>query len=199
MSAWPRLEPVTRSYFALALSSEMECSIILQQQEREREDSKNLRIVARSSSSLSITKLFSAPLTSADGSTQNEPFRPYTTLVVEVTTDAAQLQRYTSVPAPTQVLRTSPNASTIFLSSSVHTISYLGSSTSSRIWHVTRVGTVVTESEIPNAWAPKSLDVERVQQATFLGCVGLVFVVTMIGIIGIGWLREARHLGRRRI
>jgi hypothetical protein len=191
MPVWPHRKHFTHSYFP---SSNLKTSMTIQQQEMRRTAPNNIQVVTPSSS-LSITEPLSTRLTGADGSMLNEPFRPFTTLIIAVITDAAQLQQYASVPALAQPLGISPNVSKTSLHSSAPTTSYLRSSTSSRQWHITQVGTVVAESEIPDAWSPNSLGKERVRQARFLGYVGLVCVVTMIGIIGIGWLREARRFG----
>lgn len=55
--------------------------------------------------------------------------------------------------------------------------------------HDRNVGTVVSEADVPKEWGPKFLDVEKARADRFMGYMVLVFVVTMVGIIGIGWWR----------
>jgi hypothetical protein len=55
--------------------------------------------------------------------------------------------------------------------------------------HFTATTLALSESDIPAAWAPKNLDIEQHQHALFLVYISLVFVLTILGIIGTGCWR----------
>jgi hypothetical protein len=128
---------------------------------------------------------------------QDKSSRPYTTLIIIVVTNAAQIQQQTPSPNPSQPPHLSSNASITSVATS--TSSPQTPFLSTKHWHITQIGTVVSESEIPKAWAPKFLDVEKAQLNVFLGCAALLFIVTIVGIVGTGMVRERLRSGRRWI
>jgi hypothetical protein len=165
------------------------------QQEREHGSTSNAQFTALQEDKR-IALSTSLP-TSENNFNQDESFRPYTTLVIAVITNAAQIQQQTSSPDPSpfSLPQLSSNASITSVATSTSSSPTL--SASSKHWHITQIGTVVSESETPKAWAPKFLDVEKVQLNVFLGCVALLFIVTIIGIIGTGMVRQrVRSRGR---
>jgi hypothetical protein len=118
-------------------------------------------------------------------SRQDDSLISSTSIGTATITGTAQPQDATTTPSSSQVLSNS-------------SISSIGASTGSlppktsisgHQWHPTKVGTVVSETEIPEAWGPKFLDAERARQERFLGGMALIFVVTILGIVGIGWWR----------
>jgi hypothetical protein len=139
-----------------------------------------------------LTKIASAgsiiksPVTasvSAIDSSQDKSHAPSTNL--GTATELAQPQDASITPSSSQTSLNNSRSSIGAVTGS----SSPNASESSHHWHAVHVGTVVSETEVPKAWASKFLEAERVRQEIFVGSMALVFVVTMIGIVGIGWWR----------
>jgi len=124
------------------------------------------------------------PQTSSPSLNPDESSTPFTSFLTSTISLSHQSDDPTSAPDSTQ--SNSPSATSAFTSSIKSSIRPSQSPFSSHIWHPTRVGTVVAESEIPDAWAPKKLDKEKQMGELFIGCMSLVFVLTLAGIIGVG-------------
>jgi hypothetical protein len=187
---WFSLLPLlllTSQGLATTLCSNLGCNMTTPQQENEHESATNTQPTASHKDGRSITQSTSTLSTSSFSSNQDESFRPYTTLLIVVITNAAQVQHHSSTSSPSQPSQLLSNASITTVATTTSSARTL--STSSKQWHITQVGTVVSGSEIPKAWAPKFLDVEKAKLDIFLGCAALVFVVTIVGIVGSGLVR----------
>lgn len=118
----------------------------------------------------------------AESTNLEESLRPFTSFVTATISHSTQSQDLTLETKPTKPVPVSLNSS---IEPSTGP-SFLTPSSSSHIWHPTRVGTVVSESEIPAAWGAKDLEVEAARTKTFLGCIALIFVLFLMVIIGAG-------------
>ncbi|KAH5372649.1 hypothetical protein HBI49_064870 [Parastagonospora nodorum] len=122
--------------------------------------------------------------TLSPSSDPDESSTPFTSFVTSFISRPRQSDVTTPTPDPTQSDPLSTNSmSTSSIKASIHPSP---SPSLSHIWHPTRVGTVVAESEIPDAWAAKNLDKTKQMNELFIGCMSLVFVLTLAGIIGVG-------------
>lgn len=124
------------------------------------------------------------PQTLSPSLNPDESSIPFTSFVTSTISRSHQSDDPTSTPDSTQ--SDSPSVTSAFTSSIKSSIRPSQLPSSSHIWHPTRVGTVVAESEIPDAWAPKNLEKEKQMGELFIGCMSLVFVLTLAGIIGVG-------------
>jgi hypothetical protein len=140
--------------------------------EQEREPSQRTRVLRAESNA----RLSSTATTDSVGSSHIEPVLPSTTLVAATLTDSIPVDQPTSTQVPSQPPPLSSNLSINILASPPHT-----SSTASP--HVP------SESDVPEKWAPVYLDGEKDRQFRFLGGMTLVCVLTVVGMIAIGWWR----------
>ncbi|KAF2829447.1 hypothetical protein CC86DRAFT_368459 [Ophiobolus disseminans] len=110
----------------------------------------------------------------------SEAFHPFTTYIIAVITDPAQLQSSKSAPPLSQI--TPPSHAS---NASVNNTA----TSSTKSWNITRVGTVVSEADIPEAWGPRYLQAEHARQTKFLIGMGMIFVFVIVMIVGITWWR----------
>jgi len=97
----------------------------------------------------------------------HEDFQPFTTYVATIITDAADLQ---STPTPATNRLPISNATIL-------TKKPIGE-------HVTRVGTVVSPTEIPEQWAPKDLQREQARQLKLVLGLVMMFLVVIAFVVG---------------
>jgi hypothetical protein len=137
---------------------------------------RDLSKTARQPRAGTMTAASSTASTSIVGSSQVDSVLPYTTFVTATLTDSIPLQQPTSTPALSHSLQLSSNSSLHASASSSH-------KSSASIHHVP------SEADVPEKWGPKDLDVEKHRQYKFMGGIALICVITVVGIIGIGWWR----------
>jgi hypothetical protein len=109
----------------------------------------------------------------AVGSNHVESFRSFTTRVTATLADTTPLEQLTSTPAPSQ-------PPTLFYNS-------INAPASSSHKSLASSPHVPSESDIPEKWAAVYLDGERDRQFRFLGGMTMVCVLTVVGIVAIGW------------
>jgi hypothetical protein len=114
---------------------------------------------------------------------QDEVSHLYSTSATATSVDSILSQITDSSTLSSQIASTSSEARTHAIKSSVDP----APPKASHQGHVGNVGTVVSEADVPKEWGPKFLDVEKAQADRFMGYMVLIFAVTMVGIIGIGW------------
>jgi hypothetical protein len=114
-----------------------------------------------------------APTPTKPLNNDDEPFHPFTIYVTKIITDAAELQP-TPAPTPDQPQGTppprSPNSTTL--------------APKPIVTHITRVGTVVSPTDVPDKWAPKYLQGEQSAQIKLL--IGLTMMFVAVGLFVIG-------------
>jgi hypothetical protein len=144
-----------------------------------------------------VARIPSANIESASAPSQAPPFRPFTTHIIAVITESAQLKTEISTATPTSIqspVQTTPHLPTSSISASVTHFSpnvnatftsFASQSTSSR-QSVTNVGTVVSESELPKAWQAKDVGQPESHRIIFWVVIVSMFVLTMVGIVAIG-------------
>jgi hypothetical protein len=118
--------------------------------------------------------------TNAEQPSHAEASHPSTTYAIAVTTDTAQSQS-TAAPLPNETHTTSLP----FSSDSLVAMSSANpSSTPTHARNITRVGTVVSISDVPAAWGPKYPQAEQARQTLVLTGMSCMFLVLVVAVIG---------------
>jgi hypothetical protein len=130
-------------------------------------------------------------LTPSTGTRLDQSPHPLTIFVTVTISPFSLLQDPTSLPISSQSLRVSTTTSV----ESSSTAPSVKPSSSSYLWHPTQVGTVLSETGVPYEWGPKDLETDKRRAQIFVSCISLIFVFTLMIIIGEGCWRYVPNTG----